>query len=114
MNNILDKIIAHKRNEVEQRKQKTSLKNLCQQINELHNPLDFVAAINDKVMQHKAAVIAEIKKASPSKSVIREHFEPIAIAQSYLRAGATCLSILTDEHFFQGHDKYLRAVRAEY
>ena len=72
----------------------------------------FVKAIENKIAQGKAGVIAEIKKASPSKGVIREHFVPAELARSYEQGGAACLSILTDVDFFQGTDAYLQQARA--
>jgi indole-3-glycerol phosphate synthase len=75
-------------------------------------PRGFVDAIKARIKNGEAAVIAEIKKASPSKGLLRADFQPAAIAQSYAQAGATCLSVLTDEQFFQGHDDYLRQARA--
>ncbi len=73
---------------------------------------DFVGAIRAKLDAGQAAVIAEVKKASPSKGVLREHFVPAEIAASYEKHGAACLSVLTDEQFFQGHERYLQEARA--
>jgi indole-3-glycerol phosphate synthase len=73
----------------------------------------FVNAIESTVSSGRAAVIAEVKKASPSKGVIREDFNPVDIGKSYYEHGAACLSVLTDEHFFQGHLDYLKAIRAQ-
>ena len=111
MSTILDTIIATKHEEVAARKSQTSVDALREQIAAAAPTRGFTAALQSAASQATPGVIAEIKKASPSKGVIREHFEPVAIAQSYAEHGATCLSVLTDEQYFQGSDQYLTAVR---
>lgn len=109
---ILKKILARKAQEVAERKALRS-QSVLQQAVELASPCrGFVAAIANKISQQQAAVIAEVKKASPSKGVIRENFDPALIAKSYQRGGAACLSVLTDVDFFQGADEYLIQARA--
>lgn len=109
---ILDRINAKKRLEVAQAQAQVPLATLMAQAKQQPAAKDFIGALQRKVKQQQSAVIAEIKKASPSKGVIRESFDPVAIAQSYARHGASCLSVLTDVEFFQGSLDYLRAVRA--
>jgi indole-3-glycerol phosphate synthase len=109
---ILDEILAHKREEVAARRSLTSTARLSARFGD-HAPLSFAGALKARIAAGDNAVIAEVKKASPSKGVIRENFDPVAIARSYQRAGAACLSVLTDEKYFQGHDDYLRAIRPE-
>ena len=110
MSTILDQILATKAEEVAARKQQRSTDQLREQISTLPACRGFEAAINESITAGKPAVIAEVKKASPSKGVIRSDFDPVAIATQYAAHGATCLSVLTDEEYFQGHDDYLRAV----
>jgi indole-3-glycerol phosphate synthase len=105
--NILKKIIQRKHEEVKERKVQTSLASLKSQANEAPECRDFYRALNASITENRPAVIAEIKKASPSKGVIREKFNPAAIAKSYQKAGAACLSVLTDVDYFQGCDDYL-------
>ena len=108
---ILRKILARKREEVAARSARVSLGSLEQRITEQGEPRGFALAMQRQVAAGKAAVIAEVKKASPSKGVIREDFHPAQIAPSYERGGATCLSVLTDIDFFQGSDEYLQQAR---
>ncbi len=112
MSDILNKILATKKTEVAASKLAVSLDQLQAQAEAQGDPRDFVGSIHKKVMANKAAVIAEIKKASPSKGVIREDFKPAEIAKSYEKAGAACLSVLTDEQYFQGSAAYLKQARA--
>ena len=109
---ILHKILARKREEVAARRPRNSLASLEQRIAEQTAVRGFAAAIAARVAAGQAAVIAEVKKASPSKGVIREDFRPAQIAASYQRGGAACLSVLTDVDFFQGSDAYLQQARA--
>jgi indole-3-glycerol phosphate synthase len=110
--NILEKIIARKWQEIEAAKDAISQTVLTEQAKQAAPAKDFTGALLDKAQAKQSAVIAEIKKASPSKGVIRENFDPVAIAQSYAQHGATCLSVLTDVDFFQGSLDIFRAVRA--
>ncbi|OZY86214.1 indole-3-glycerol-phosphate synthase [Cellvibrio mixtus] len=109
---VLRKIIARKWEEIAERKAQVSLDQLKIQAAQQTPTRGFVKAIENKIAQGKAGVIAEIKKASPSKGVIREHFVPDEIARSYEQGGAACLSVLTDVDFFQGADVYLQQARA--
>ncbi len=111
MSSILREIAACKREHVARRKREVTEQALLQQ-GAARTPLDFTGALRRKVDAGENAVIAEVKKASPSKGVIRPDFDPVAIAQSYANGGAACLSVLTDERYFQGADDYLRAIRA--
>ena len=112
MSNILDQIVAVKWQEVAAARARVSESALREQAAAQSAPRGFAAALRAKVAAGQPAVIAEIKKASPSKGVIREDFVPADIAASYARHGAACLSVLTDEQFFQGHADYLRQARA--
>jgi indole-3-glycerol phosphate synthase len=109
---ILNRIIARKQQEISARQQAVSLESLHKQAQAASAPRGFVAALIRRIEQGEAAVIAEIKKASPSKGVIRENFNVVDIAKSYEAGGASCLSVLTDRDFFQGHEDYLVAARA--
>ncbi len=112
MSDILDKIIAVKREEIAQAMKKMPLAAIRADAESRVLTRDFVAALRAKIASGKPAVIAEIKKASPSKGVIREDFIPADIAQSYAENGAACLSVLTDRQFFQGQPDYLKQARA--
>ena len=112
MSDILDRILARKVEEIAGRSTRVPLAELVAQVADLPATRGFAAAIDAKIEAGLPAVIAEIKKASPSKGVIRADFEPSMIAQSYERGGAACLSVLTDADFFQGHEDYLRQARA--
>ncbi|MBX2881857.1 MAG: indole-3-glycerol phosphate synthase TrpC [Granulosicoccus sp.] len=109
---ILKKIIERKFAEIDERQAEHSLHELQSRAGELEKCRGFSSAIHQNLSAGKVAVIAEIKKASPSKGVIRSPFEPSAIAQSYEKAGASCLSVLTDQDFFQGSTEALRSARA--
>ncbi|WP_392405229.1 indole-3-glycerol phosphate synthase TrpC [Cardiobacterium hominis] len=113
MATILDDILAHKRQEVAAQKQRVDMDTLVANISTSNDtPRGFMKALQARVAIGGTAVIAEVKKASPSMGVIRASFDPVAIAESYAAAGATCLSVLTDEKYFQGSGHYLRLVRA--
>jgi len=109
--NILQKILDHKAEEIAHRKSRMSFSDLQVQCKDLASPRGFYRALRERVQQGLPAVIAEIKKASPSKGVIRENFHPVHIARSYEQGGATCLSVLTDQKFFQGSEVYLQLSR---
>ncbi|MEO5572950.1 MAG: indole-3-glycerol phosphate synthase TrpC [Gammaproteobacteria bacterium] len=109
---ILKKIIARKVEEIRERSGRVSLRELSKRIASAPPPRDFIAAIEVRVNAHQTAVIAEIKKASPSRGILRAEFHPAAIAASYERHGASCLSVLTDRDFFQGDDSHLQEARA--
>ncbi|MFL0810545.1 MAG: indole-3-glycerol phosphate synthase TrpC [Agarilytica sp.] len=110
---ILEKIIARKHEEVQERKALRDMAALESQIADLVPARGFVNSIRNKISQGLPAVIAEVKKASPSKGVIREHFVPAEIASSYEAGGAACLSVLTDVDYFQGADEYMQQARAQ-
>jgi indole-3-glycerol phosphate synthase len=112
MSGILAKITATKREEVNTAKTERPLGLLKSEIASQDPTRGFAKAIQSKLNQQQSAVIAEIKKASPSKGVLRENFNPAQIAQSYECSGATCLSVLTDVQYFQGSAAYLQQARA--
>ncbi|MCP4400970.1 MAG: indole-3-glycerol phosphate synthase TrpC [bacterium] len=105
--NILKKILSHKREELDLRKRQRSPADLQAQVGRVKAPLSLFRALS----VGNPAVIAEIKKASPSAGVIRENFDPLEIARSYVRAGASAISMLTDEEFFQGSLDFIKEVR---
>ncbi|MEZ5462879.1 indole-3-glycerol phosphate synthase TrpC [Dokdonella sp.] len=112
MSDILDRILARKVEEITERNARLSLNELMARVAELPDTRGFAAAIESRIEAGQPAVIAEIKKASPSKGVIREAFHPADIARSYEQGGAACLSVLTDADFFLGHEDYLRQARS--
>ena len=112
MSDILDRIVAVKREEVAAARKHRSLSSLREEAEARTDVRGFEAALRAKIAAGRSAVIAEIKKASPSKGVIRADFRPAEIAESYARHGAACLSVLTDAPFFQGAVEYLQAARA--
>jgi len=108
--NILEEIVWHKQTEVDQLREKTPLADLQRQALTTPPPRNFVAALQHGKTQ--PALIAEVKKASPSRGVLRADFDPVAIATAYQQGGASCLSVLTDERFFQGSFDNLAQIRA--
>jgi len=112
VSDVLQRILNRKVEEIRERSERCSLRELSAQCADLPATRGFADAMRARVASGKAAVIAEIKKASPSKGVIRPDFHPAEIAVSYQQGGATCLSVLTDNDFFQGADAYLQQARA--
>jgi indole-3-glycerol phosphate synthase len=112
MSDILNKIVGVKREEIAAARVKRDLASLRRDAEARTDLRDFAGALRAKIAAGHAAVIAEVKKASPSKGVLREHFVPAEIAASYERGGAACLSVLTDVQFFQGATAYLEQARA--
>ncbi len=112
MSDILQRIVEVKREEIAAARPRRSLGDLHELARAQSAPRGFAAALHAAVARGDAAVIAEVKKASPSKGVLRERFDPAAIAATYAAHGAACLSVLTDVQFFQGHEDYLKAARA--
>jgi len=112
MSDILQRIVAVKQEEVQQARRVRSLADLHSDVAQAPPVRAFAAALQAKVAAGQPAVIAEVKKASPSKGVLREHFVPADIARSYEAGGAACLSVLTDVQFFQGSTAYLQQARA--
>jgi indole-3-glycerol phosphate synthase len=112
MSDILDKIVAVKRDEISLARRQRDLPSLRRDAESLGGQRDFIGGLRVKIAAGGAGVIAEIKKASPSKGVLRERFDPAGIAESYAEHGAAALSVLTDVHFFQGSAAYLDQARA--
>jgi indole-3-glycerol phosphate synthase len=112
MSDILNRIVEVKREEVAAARRKRSLASQREEAESGHDQRGFEAALRAKIAAGQSGVIAEIKKASPSKGVIRADFKPAAIAESYARHGAACLSVLTDGQFFQGSIEFLQQARA--
>lgn len=112
MSDILNKILATKADEVAAAKKAIPLAAIREEAECNTDRRDFVGALRAKHAAQLPGVIAEVKKASPSKGVIRADFQPAAIAEDYAEHGAACLSVLTDVHYFQGHRDYLQAARA--
>jgi indole-3-glycerol phosphate synthase len=109
---ILDRILAVKAEEIAKAKETLGAADVRRRAEAARKTRDFIGAVRAKIAAGEPAVIAEIKKASPSKGVLRERFDPAAIARSYAQHGAACLSVLTDESFFQGRAGDLSAARA--
>ena len=108
--NILEEIVWYKETEIDRMRERVPLLQLRKKLDSVAPPKDFLAALKDSSSQ--PAIIAEVKKASPSKGIIREDFDPVAIATAYQQNGASCISVLTDEKFFQGSFEYLAQIRA--
>ncbi len=109
---ILLRILRRKAEEVSERRAATDLQAIIRRSETAPAPRRFLKAIQQRIDRGEAAVIAEIKRASPSKGIIRENFHPAEIARSFEKGGATCLSVLTDQDFFQGSDDYLQQARS--
>lgn len=108
---ILQRILATKRDELARAKKAISSREIEQRARAASPPRDFAGALRASIAAGRPAVIAEVKRASPSKGMLREDFDPAAIARSYEAAGATCLSVLTDPQYFQGASEHLAAAR---
>lgn len=111
MSDVLQRIVADKQKHVAARKAKVREGSLHARVGDQLPTRGFINALKEKVNAGENALIAEIKKASPSKGLIREDFDPATLALAYQKAGAACLSVLTDEPYFQGHDAYLSQAR---
>lgn len=113
MTSILAKIVHHKIGEIASAKRRIPMEDLKSQSKQTTPPLDFLGAITVGDQANRVSLIAEVKKASPSKGLIREDFDPVAIALSYAANGANCISVLTDQYFFQGDLEFLKRIRRE-
>jgi indole-3-glycerol phosphate synthase len=109
---ILKRILARKVEEIDERIRNTGMEELARRLAEAGTPRGFINRLQEKLQTGQAAVIAEIKKASPSRGLLRKDFDPGQIAASYEKGGAACLSVLTDIDFFKGADAYLQQARA--
>jgi indole-3-glycerol phosphate synthase len=109
---ILKKILLRKREEISERTRLNDIDALKKQMEQAEPVRGFISSIEKTIASGKPAVIAEIKKASPSKGILRENFDPVAIAKTYQDNGATCISVLTDSDYFQGSEDYLKQARA--
>ena len=114
MKNILAEIISHKKEELKKRKEKTSFDLIEERAKSAPKVQNFTKSLNDAKKNNYISLIAEIKKASPSQGLIKNNFDPIEIANKYIESNAACLSILTDERFFMGSDKYLSIIRNKF
>ena len=112
MTNTLDAICAEKRAHIARQKQAVSVETLYERARHVTPPRGFHAALKQRVAEGGIGLIAEVKKASPSRGLIRADFDPAHLARAYAEGGATCLSVLTDTPYFQGEDAYLVAARA--
>lgn len=112
LNDALRAILQRKAEEIAERSARVGLRELAARAADMPSPRGFAAAIEARIAAGQPAVIAEVKKASPSRGVIRPDFDPAAIARSYEAGGAACLSVLTDADFFQGSDAFLQQARA--
>ena len=112
MSSILEKIVRHKLVEIESAKKRKPIEELRSESSDAPPPRDFLAALTQGEQAGQVSLIAEVKKASPSKGVIRDDFHPVEIAKAYAGHGASCISVLTDEKFFQGSLEFLKQIRA--
>jgi indole-3-glycerol phosphate synthase len=108
---ILEEIVSHKKQEVAQMRQQIALTTLQKQLTAAPKVREFLTALQQS--PHQPSLIAEVKKASPSRGILRKNFDPVAIAQAYQQGGAACISVLTDQKFFQGSFDNLRAIRQQ-